>query len=130
MKARIRELTSRSNGLGNVRRKEELHQYITGWTNYFKLADMKKLLEKIDEWYRRRLRMVIWKQWKRIVTKGRNLIKLGVEKSLAWKWANTRKSYWRVSNSVILATTITKNRLKQAGYIFMLDYYLKVRVKI
>ena len=130
MKARIRELTSRSNGLGNARRKEELHQYIIGWVNYFKLADMKKLLEKIDEWYRRRLRMVIWKQWKRIVTKGRNLIKLGVEKPLAWKWANTRKSYWRVSNSAILSTTITKNRLKQAGYIFMLDYYLKVRVKI
>src|SRR5690606_36477588 len=56
--AKIKELTSRSNGWGNARRKEALHQYITGWVNYFKLADMMKLLLRIDEWYRRRIRMV------------------------------------------------------------------------
>jgi RNA-directed DNA polymerase len=59
MKARIKELTSRSNGWGDVRRKETLRQYIIGWVNYFKLADMKSLLPTVDEWYRRRLRMVI-----------------------------------------------------------------------
>ena len=78
MKERIRKLTSRSNGWGYARRKEALRQYITGWVNYFKLADMKMLLLKVDEWYRRRLRMVIWKQWKRIRTRGRNLMKLGI----------------------------------------------------
>ena len=99
MKAKIKELTSRSNGWGNARRKEALRQYITGWVNYFKLADMKNLLLKIDEWYRRRIRMVIWKQWKRIRTGVKNLIKLGVKKSKAWEWANTRKSYWHTANS-------------------------------
>jgi hypothetical protein len=77
MKARIKVLTSRSNGWGNERRKEALRQYIVGWVNYFKLADMEKLLKQVDECYRRRLRMVIWKQWKRIKTKLTNLIKLG-----------------------------------------------------
>lgn len=99
MKARLKELTSRSNGWGNSRRKEALRQYITGWVNYFKLEDMKSLLLRIDEWYRRRIRMVIWKQWKRIRTKLANLIKLGVKKSKAWEWANTRKSYWHTANS-------------------------------
>ena len=80
MKERIRMLTSRSNGWGYARRKEALRQFITGWVNYFKLADMKMLLISIDEWYRRRLRMVIWKQWKRIRTRGRNLMKLGIVK--------------------------------------------------
>lgn len=61
MKARIKKLTSRSNGWGNDTRKHALHQYITGWVQYFKLADMKALLLRLDEWYRRRLRMVIWK---------------------------------------------------------------------
>ena len=126
MKERIRLLTSRSNGLGNAKRKESLRAYITGWVNYFKLADTKKLLTEIDEWYRRRLRMVIWKQWKRIKTKGRNLIKLGIESSKAWSFANTRKSYWRSAGSPILQTTITNNRLKQAGYLFFSDYYRKV----
>lgn len=54
MKSKLKELTSRSNGWGNDRRKESLRQYIIGWVNYFKLADMQKLLLRIDEWYRRR----------------------------------------------------------------------------
>jgi hypothetical protein len=71
--------------------------------------------------------MVIWKQWKRIRTRGRNLIRLGVEKHKAWEFANTRKGYWRTAMSPILGTTITNARLRQAGYIFFLDYYLKVK---
>jgi RNA-directed DNA polymerase len=129
LKAKLKELTSRNNGWGNARRKESLRQYIIGWVHYFKLADMEKLLSRIDEWYRRRLRMVIWKQWKRIKTKLKNLIKLGVKKSKAWEWANTRKGYWHISNSFILTTTLTNDRLRQAGYIFLSDYYLNVRVK-
>lgn len=127
MKARLKELTSRSNGWGNERCKESLPQYIKGWINYYKLADMKSILLRIDEWYRRRLRMVIWKQWKRIRTKITNLIKLGVKKSKAYEWANTRKGYWHTSKSFILSTTITKERLQVSGYVFLSDYYLKVR---
>lgn len=129
MKAKIKELTSRSNGWGNARRKEALRQYITGWVNYFKLADMKNLLLKIDEWYRRGIRMVIWKQWKRIRTGVKNLIKLGVKKSKAWEWANTRKSYWHTANSFILKTTITTENLRKAGYVMLSDQYRKVSIK-
>jgi len=125
LKERIKMLTSRSNGWGNARRKVKLREYITGWVNYFKLADMKSLLPRIDEWYRRRLRMIIWKQWKRIRTRGRNLIKLGIAKYKAWEYANTRKGYWHTANSPILSTSITNDRLKQAGYIFFTDYYRK-----
>jgi RNA-directed DNA polymerase len=128
MKARIKELTSRSNGWGNQRRKEALRRFITGWVQYFKLADMDKLLLKIDQWYRRRLRMVIWKQWKRIKTKLANLIKLGISKPKAWEWANTRKGYWRIAGSTILSTSITNERLVAAGFVFLTDYYRRVRV--
>lgn len=128
MREKIKELTSRSNGWGNEKRKEKLRQYITGWVNYFKLAEMKKLLLRVDEWYRRRLRMVIWKQWKRIRTRLTNLIKLGINKYKAWEYANTRKGYWHTANSPILSTSITNDRLKQAGYIFLSDYYRKVNV--
>lgn len=126
MKERIKMFTSRSNGWGDARRKETLKQYITGWVNYFKLADMKQLLLQVDEWYRRRLRMVIWKQWKQIRTRLRNLIKLGISKYKAWEFVNTRKGYWRTANSPIVNTSITNERLKQAGYMFFTDYYRKV----
>lgn len=128
MREKLKELTSRSNGWGNEKRKEKLREYIIGWVNYFKLAEMKKLLLRVDEWYRRRLRMVIWKQWKRIRTRLTNLIKLGINKYKAWEYANTRKSYWHTANSPILSTSITNDRLKQAGYIFLSDYYRKVNV--
>ena len=123
MKERIKSLTSRSNGWGYARRKEALRQYIIGWVNYFKLADMKSLLARVDEWYRRRLRMVIWKQWKRIRTRWRNLIKLGINKYKAWEWANTRKGYWHTAYSFILTRSVTSDRLRHAGYIFFADYY-------
>ena len=128
MKARIKELTSRSNGWGNDRRKEALSRYIKGWLQYFRLADMKMLLIKVDEWYRRRLRLVIWKQWKRIKTRIANLVKLGVKKQKAFEWANTRKGYWHIANSHILSVSITTERLRLAGYVFFTDYYCKVRV--
>jgi group II intron reverse transcriptase/maturase len=128
MRDRLKLFTSRSNGWSNARRKETLQTYIIGWVNYFKLADMQQLLLRIDEWLRRRLRMVIWKQWKQIRTRGRNLMKLGVPKFKAWELANTRKGYWRVASSPILHKTITNARLKEAGYIFLKDYYLKIKV--
>lgn len=126
MKDRIKILTSRSNGMGDQERKEKLKQFITGWVNYFSLAEMKQLLLKTDEWFRRRVRMVIWKRWKKIKTRGRNLIKLGIKKYKAWEFANTRLGYWRIAKSPILSSTITNDRLKQAGYIFFSDYYRKV----
>lgn len=127
MKQRLKELTFRSNGWGKAKRKEALNQYVRGWVNYFKMADVKSLLRDMDYWYRRRLRMCIWKEWKRIRTKGKMLMKLGLTKYKAWQYANTRKSYWHTANSFILTRTITTQRLKKAGYLFLLDYYLKVR---
>jgi len=128
MKAKIKELTSRSNGWGNDHRKRVLSQYITGWVQYFKLADMQSLLIRVDEWYRRRLRLVIWKQWKLIRTRVKNLIKLGINKYKAYEWANTRKGYWHIANSWILCRTVTTQRLRAAGYVFFSDCYRKVRV--
>jgi len=128
MRSKIRELTKRSNGWGKERRKRQLSYFIKGWISYYKYVDMKSLMNNTDEWYRRRLRMIIWKQWKRIRTRGRNLIKLGINKYKAWEFANTHKSYWRTANSPILNTSITNDRLKQSGYIFFSDYYKQVRV--
>lgn len=128
MKEKVKTLTSRSNGWGGERRKVALRQYITGWVNYFKLADMKWLLRDIDGWYRRRLRMVIWKQWKRIRTRFKNLVKLGISSLQAYMFSNTRKSYWRTAKSPILSTSVSNESLQKAGYLFFSTYYLSVRV--
>lgn len=108
MKGKVKEYTSRSNAWGNDYRIKKLKQYIHGWTNYFKIADMKSLLKQTDEWMRRRIRMVFWKQWKRIKTKYDNLVKLGINNLKACEFANTRKGYWRTSGSPIM--TLNGNR--------------------
>ncbi len=128
MKEKVRELTARSNGLGYEQLKLKLKQFVTGWVNYFKLADMKGLLQATDEWLRRRLRMYIWKQWKRVRTRYTMLSKLGFNHGTAFKFACTRKGYWRIAKSHILNVSVTNVRLKQAGYAFFLDYFKTVKV--
>lgn len=126
MKAKIKELTSRSNGMGNDDRAKKLRRYIVGWINYFKVADMKKLLQTTDEWMRRRIRMIYWKQWKRVKTKIERLQSLGVQQQKAWEYANTRKSYWRTSKSPILNLSLGNTTLKGLGFLFFSDYYRQV----
>ena len=125
-KEKLKFLTGRSR-IGNIQATYlKLKQVIVGWINYYKLADMKTLMQKLDEWLRRRIRMCYWKQWKRVRTRFTNLQKLGATKQKAWEHANTRKGYWRTSNSPILATTITNTKLKKAGLISLSETYAKV----
>jgi len=91
LKDKLRVATGRSNGMSIEGRKTKLNQIIRGWVQYFKLADMKTVMQSIDEWLRRRIRMITWKRWKKVKTIFENLQKLGVAKEKAWEWANTRK---------------------------------------
>ena len=122
-KEKIRIVTGRSNGMGIDERKSRLNSIVRGWMNYFKLADAKKLLQGLDEWIRRRIRMVTWKRWKKIRTRLKNLVKAGIDRKQAWMWANTRKGHWRVANSPILKRAISNDLLKRAGYLSLMETY-------
>lgn len=125
MKSRLKELTSRSNGWGYAKRKQKLKEYIRGWVGYYHLANMKRLLLETDEWLRRRIRMCIWKAWKRVKTKVANLIRCGINKYQAYEWGNTRKGYWRIANSGILHRAITNEHLCRAGYATLMGSFLE-----
>ena len=124
MKNKLRTLTDRNNGMSNQLREEKYQQFVRGWVNYFKLADMKELLRRTDEWVRRRIRAVYWKQWKKIKTKYRMLRALKLEHWKAMELAMSRKKYWRMSK--ILGTVLTNKIIAKLGYTSMLDYYLVV----
>jgi group II intron reverse transcriptase/maturase len=129
LKAKLKELTLRSDGKGHESRKQRLKEFIQGWVEYFKLADMKSLLNRIDKWLRRRIRMCIWKTWKKGKTRYKNLIKCGIEKEKAWTWANTRKGYWHIADSPILHESITNAKLRKVGYVLFSEVYAKVHSK-
>ena len=126
MRSKVKELTARSNGVGNENRARQLRRYIMGWINYFKIADMKSLLLGTDEWMRRRIRMILWKQWKRVRTRLKMLETLGIVRQKAWEYANTRKGYWRISNSPILSQSLKNEVLERLGFISFSNYYRQV----
>ncbi|MDK2800877.1 MAG: hypothetical protein PWP27_1575 [Clostridiales bacterium] len=97
-------------------RLKELNELTVGWINYFGIAKAAAKIKQLEEWIRRRLRACIWKQWKKIKTRGRNLIKLGLSPHKAWEYANIRKGYWRISNSPILNTTLNNKYFENLGY--------------
>ena len=122
-KQRLKDLTSRSRGQSLDTFRRELRAFVRGWVNYFKDSSMKIFVKETDEWLRRRIRQIYWKQWKRVRTKFAALRKLGESESKAREWANTRKSYWRTANSWILATTLTNAVLRELGWTCLGDVY-------
>ena len=122
-KQKLKELTSRSQGR-NVRVvMRNVKVYIRGWLGYFGIASMKTTMQEWDGWLRRRIRMYIWKQWKKPKARVGNLMKLGMPKWKAYRNGNSRKGYWAVAGSGILTHTVTNERLAQAGYCSILAMY-------
>lgn len=122
---RLKEITSRSRGQSLEAFRKQLSEFVRGWVNYFLNSDMTRFVLKTDEWLRRRIRQIYWKQWKKVSTKYSALKKLGLSPSKAWQHANTRKSYWHIANSWILATTLTNRFLREMGWVCLGDVYKK-----
>ncbi len=125
LKAKLKELTQRSNGWSLAYRQKRLNQLIRGWVAYFKLAKCKRIIERIDQWLRRRIRMLYWKMWKRIRTRYRNLRRLGVEHQKAYEWSNSRLGYWRVAGSWILSTSLGDRKLYEMGWRWFSGLYAR-----
>lgn len=126
MKAKLKELTSRSNGWGNECRALKLTQFIRGWLNYFGLADMKSMLKQTDEWLRHRIRAVYWKQWKKVKTRYRKLKELGMQTEYIMWHANMRQGIWNCSNNRMVQFALSNRTLCDWGYPTFTEYYMKI----
>ena len=125
-KDKLREILSRSNPMTLEQRIIKLNQVNIGWINYYGIAKCKGIAVQLDRWIKQRLRMCIWKQWKKVKTRYKNLNKLGLNHYQAIKFANTRKGYWRVANSVILNTTLTNQFFNDLGLKSLTRQYIKI----
>ncbi|MBS1862639.1 MAG: group II intron reverse transcriptase/maturase [Actinobacteria bacterium] len=124
---RLRRLTSRRRGISMERRIDSINRFSRGWTAYFALADTPSVFEELDEWLRRRLRQIRWKEWKRIRTRHRNLAAAGVPDGKAWEWANSRLGYWRIARSWVLTCTLTNAYWREHGLLGFTDPYRRLR---
>lgn len=125
-KRKIREITARSNGQNINQRILQLNTYLRGWIQYFSLSDTPYVLTRIEGWMRRRLRMCLWKQWKKIRTRYRKLIQLGLPDWKAHTLANTRKAYWHIAGDS-LNSALPKAYWTNLGLMSLTDRYGVIR---
>lgn len=126
-KERLRRLTSRRWGVSMGRRIREINRFTVGWTAYFSLADTPRPFEDLDEWLRRRLRQVRWKEWKRYRARRRNLRALGIPERPAREWAGSRKGYWRIAGSAPLQRALPRAYWRELGLQGFTDPYRRLR---
>ena len=98
-KQKVRELTGRTRGIGIERMTRELADYLRGWKGYFGFCQTPSVFRELDKWIRRRLRSVVWKQWKRGRVRFGKLRQHGVGANLAAPTAGSSHGPWRVANS-------------------------------
>lgn len=122
-KEKVKSITNRNRGISMDLRLLKLNDSIKGWINYFGIANAKRKLSELDKWIRRRLRACIWKQWKKIRTRYRNLVKLGIDNWKAWEYANTRKGHWKISGSPILNKSLHNKYLESIGFVSLTQTY-------
>ena len=127
-KIKLRDILVRSRSSNLDERLLKLKQLIYGWVNYFRIADMTTMLINIDGNIRRKLRVIIWKQWKKIKKRYTCLRKLGITHRDAYVTANSRRGYYHISHTRVLEKAISKERLNKRGLVNSLDHYLKVHI--
>jgi RNA-directed DNA polymerase len=114
-KQRIREQTRRTCGISLAQMVKEIATYLRGWLGYFGDCQTPSVLQRLESWLRRRLRSVVWKQWKRGRTRFKELRKRGVSKDLAAQTAGSAHGPWRIANSPALALALPNAYLDSLG---------------
>jgi len=123
IKEKLRSKTKRNDPSNASEKIKKIEAVVRGWVNYFSIATAKSLMKRLDEMVRVRLRMGIWKQWKKPGTKISNLVKLGVSHWKAYQWGNSSLGYCRVAHSPILCTTLNNEYFQRLGYVGFYNYY-------
>ena len=105
----------------------DLNPILRGWINYFRLAEVKIFAEDIDGWVRRRLRLILWKQWKRPWTRRKRLIEAGLSEERAVMSAFNRRGSWWNSGASHMNDAFRKKFFDRLGLVAMLDELYKFR---
>ena len=125
-KDKIRKITGRSRGKSIDSVIAEINVAMTGFINYFKLADMTKFLRNLEMWIRRKLRVIVWKHWKKVRTRFRKLKSMGLPRKQVFM-AMSRKKYWRLSGTPQLNTVLGINYFRDRGLINLVERYSLIR---
>ena len=121
-KNKVRERLRGGRGRNVKRQIEELIPLLRGWVNYFRLAEVKGVLENLDGWLRRKFRCILWRQWKRSYTRAKNLMKRGFSEERAWRSAINGRGPWWNAGASHMNEAFPKRFFDELGLVSLLDY--------
>jgi RNA-directed DNA polymerase len=128
-KSKLKEAFRQGRGRNLLRFTEELKPVLQGWINYFRLAEVKITFEELDGWIRRRLRCMLWRQWKRAFSRAKNLMKRGLGEEQAWRSATNGRGPWWNSGASHMNLAFPKGYFDHIGLVSLLDHVLMFRCK-
>jgi group II intron reverse transcriptase/maturase len=129
LRTSLREVFREGKGRAVSKVIKELSQKLRGWINYFKLAEVKIIFEDLDGWIRRKLRRIIWKQWKRPYTRAKNLMKRGMSEARAWQSATNGRGTWWNAGASHMHEAFKKSDFDKMGLVSLLDSIMTIRNK-
>jgi RNA-directed DNA polymerase len=124
LRIKLKVIFKRGRGRNLKRVIEEMKMLLVGWSNYFKLAEVKAAFERLDEWIRRRLRCIRWRQWKRPRTRAKNLMKRGLPEERAWKSATNGRGPWWNAGAQHMNQALPKLYFDRLGLVSLLNRHL------
>ena len=126
-KAKIRRLFRFGRGRNLKRFVQELTPVLRGWVNYFRMAEVKGIFEELDQWIRRKLRGLLWRRWKRVKTRAKNLMKRGLVKERAWKSATNGRGPWWNAGASHMNETFPKRYFDELGLMTLTNQLRKLQ---
>ena len=104
----------------------ELNRVVIGWLNYYGIAEMKKWISATNGWLQSRIRQIIWKRWKKPITKYRKLVQLGTPPKYAYMAANSRRGYWFTVHTGAVTRALSNEKLEGWGMTNMIKAYERI----
>lgn len=122
LKDKIKGITKKMRG-ANLKDSipDQLMPIIRGWASYFGLAEVRGIFKDLDGWIRRKIRGVLWRQWKKPRTRRKRLIALGLKEHTARKNANSSKGPWRMAKTHGMHRAVSNRVIETMGYISMMS---------
>jgi RNA-directed DNA polymerase len=121
-KNKVRERLRGGRGRNVKRQIEDMIPLLRGWINYFRLAEVKGMLDELDGWLRRKFRCILWRQWKRSYTRAKNLMKRGLREERAWRSATNGRGPWWNAGASHMNEAFPKRFFDELGLVSLLDY--------
>jgi RNA-directed DNA polymerase len=127
LKAKVRKIFAEGRGRSLLQVIKDLNRLLRGWMQYFRLAEVKGVFEELDGWLRRKLRCLLWRQWKRPFTRAKNLMKRGLQERRAWKSATNGRGAWWNAGAAHMNEAFPKSYFDRSGLITLLDQLRKLQ---